>query len=96
MTIGETLGNDIGQLTAYAYAHGPALIAFVMAGLRAAVTRAPMTSLISVMAMLNGHALVLRLVPTTSADSGVSPLIRASLYNAPAELQLPPTTAPRT
>lgn len=86
LAIGGALGNDVAQLMSYANA--PTLIALGMAGFLAAVTQAPLTAFIIVMEMVDGHALVLSLMASTTVASAVSRLISAPLYTALADLQL--------
>ncbi|HEX5374390.1 MAG TPA: chloride channel protein [Aquabacterium sp.] len=85
LAIGAGLGNHIAQWTGHPGA--TALIALGMAGFLAAVTRAPITSFIIVMEMIEGHTLVLSLMACTMVANTVSRLISPSLYDELARIQ---------
>ena len=86
LAIGAGIGNDVASWL------GPEqvtpLIALGMAGFLAAVTRAPITSFIIVMEMIEGHSLVLSLMACAMASSGIARLISPSMYEALAQVQL--------
>jgi H+/Cl- antiporter ClcA len=86
LAIGAALGNDIAMLTGYP--HAQTLIALGMAGFLAAATRAPLTSFIIVMEMVDGHAMVLSLMISALIASGVSKVLSRPLYTVLAEAQL--------
>lgn len=86
LAIGAALGNDIAALTHYP--HASTLIALGMAGFLAAVTRAPLTSFIIVMEMVDGHAMVLSLMACAIVASAVSKVLSRPLYPTLAQLQL--------
>ncbi len=86
LAIGAALGNDVAVLTGYR--HAPTLIALGMAGFLAATTRAPLTSFIIVMEMVDGHAMVLSLMISALVASGVSKVLSRPLYTVLAEAQL--------
>lgn len=86
LAIGAALGNDVAWLTGYPQA--PTLIALGMAGFLAAATRAPLTSFIIVMEMVDGHAMVLSLMISALIASGVSKALSRPLYTVLAEAQL--------
>jgi H+/Cl- antiporter ClcA len=86
LAIGAALGNDIATLTQYP--HATTLIALGMVGFLAAVTRAPLTSFIIVMEMIDGHAMVLSLMACALVSSGVSRILSRPLYSTLAQMQL--------
>lgn len=86
LAIGAGLGNHIAQWMGHPGA--TTLIALGMAGFLAAVTRAPITSFIIVMEMIEGHTLVLSLMACTMTASAISRLISPPMYDTLARLQL--------
>lgn len=86
LAIGAGLGNHIAQWTGHPGA--TTLIALGMAGFLAAVTRAPITSFIIVMEMIEGHTLVLSLMACTMTASTISRLISPPMYDTLARIQL--------
>lgn len=86
LAIGAGLGHHIAQWTGHPGA--TALIALGMAGFLAAVTRAPITSFIIVMEMIEGHTLVLSLMACTMTASAISRLISPSMYDTLSRIQL--------
>ena len=60
LSIGAGLGADVTWLSESA--HAPALIALSMCGFLTAVTQAPITAMIIVMEMTDGHSMVLSLI----------------------------------
>ncbi|RQO57320.1 chloride channel protein [Paucibacter sp. KBW04] len=86
LAIGAALGNDIALLTGYP--HAPTLIALGMTGFLAATTRAPLTSFIIVMEMVDGHAMVLSLMACALLASAVSKVLSPPLYPTLALMQL--------
>ncbi|MEY4755070.1 MAG: hypothetical protein RJA44_2745 [Pseudomonadota bacterium] len=86
LAIGAALGHDVALLTAHP--EGGALIALGMAGFLAAVTRAPLTSFIIVMEMVDGHAMVLSLMACTLVSSALARTLTRPLYATLAQVQL--------
>jgi len=95
LSLGASLGADVAQLLESP--HAPALIALGMAGCLAAVTQAPITAMIIVMEMTDGHAMVLSLMACAMLASGLSRLISRPLFPTLADqmlLALRPPPAP--
>lgn len=95
LAIGAALGKDIAELLQYP--HAPTLIALGMAAFLAAVTQAPLTSLIIVMEMVDGHQMVLSLMAAALVASAVSRTLTRPLYPSLSQLQLlrvPPVESP--
>lgn len=86
LSIGASLGHDIGVLMNYP--HAPAMIALGMAGFLAAATQTPLTSFIIVMEMVDGHAMVLSLMACSLVASAVSKTLSRPLYLSLATVQL--------
>lgn len=86
LAIGGAMGHDLAAWTGYP--HASTLIALGMAGFLAAVTRAPLTSFIIVMEMVDGHAMVLSLMACALIASGISRLLTRPLYSTLAAQQL--------
>lgn len=68
--------------------HGAALIAVGMCALLAAVTQAPITAMIIVMEMTDGHNMVLSLIAAALLASLVSRMISRPLYSTMAQLMM--------
>ncbi len=95
LAIGAAVGKDIAELLQYP--HAPTLIALGMAAFLAAVTQAPLTSLIIVMEMVDGHQMVLSLMAAALVASAVSRSLTRSLYSSLSQFQLlraPPLDTP--
>ncbi|WP_326543429.1 chloride channel protein [Pseudorhodoferax sp.] len=78
LSIGASWGADVAAITGSP--HLPALIALGMAGFLAAVTQAPITAMIIVMEMTDGHAMVLSLMGCALVASLLSRLVSRPLY----------------
>lgn len=83
LAMGASLGHDVAQLMAPH--HATVLIALGMAGFFAAVTQAPITAMIIVMEMVDGHAMVLSLMASAMLASLVSRSVSRPLYWTQAE-----------
>ncbi len=68
--------------------HVTALVALGMCGLLAAVTQAPITAMIIVMEMTDGHGMVLSLIACALLSSLVSRMISRPLYSTMAQLMM--------
>ncbi|WP_066273138.1 chloride channel protein [Hydrogenophaga palleronii] len=79
LSIGAGLGADVAWLLDSP--HGAALIALGMCGFLAAVTQTPITAMIIVMEMTNGHSMVLSLMACALLASLVSRMISRPLYS---------------
>jgi H+/Cl- antiporter ClcA len=86
LSIGAGLGADVAWLLDSP--HGPALIALGMCGFLAAVTQTPITAMIIVMEMTDGHSMVLSLITCALLSSLVSRMISRPLYSTMAMLML--------
>ncbi len=86
LAIGAALGKEIAQLLHYPQA--PTLIALGMAGFLAAATQAPLTALIIVMEMVDGHAMVLSLMACALIASAVSRTLTRPMYPSLAQFQM--------
>ena len=86
LSIGATLGRDVAA--ALGHVQAPIFIALGMAGFLAAVTRAPLTSFIIVMEMVDGHAMVLSLMACAFVSSALARPITPPLYRTLAEFQI--------
>lgn len=86
LSIGASWGADVAALTGSP--HRAALIALGMAGFLAAVTQAPITAMIIVMEMTDGHAMVLSLIGCALGASLVSRTISRPLYATQSELMV--------
>lgn len=84
LSIGASWGADVAALTGSP--HLPALIALGMAGFLAAVTQAPITAMIIVMEMTDGHAMVLSLMGCALVASLVSRMVSRPLYATLSEM----------
>jgi len=78
LSIGAGLGADVAWL--FDSPHGAALIALGMCGFLAAVTQTPITAMIIVMEMTDGHSMVLSLITCALLSSLVSRMISRPLY----------------
>lgn len=88
LAIGAGVGSDVAQLSGASPAAAPALIAIGMVAFLAAVTRAPMTSFIIVMEMVDGHAMVLSLMASAMAASMLARWFSRPLYAELARVML--------
>jgi H+/Cl- antiporter ClcA len=86
LSIGAGVGRDVATLMAPDYT--VVLIALGMAGFLAAVTQTPITAMIIVMEMVDGHAMVLSLMACTLVASLVSRMVSRPLYPTLADLML--------
>jgi H+/Cl- antiporter ClcA len=86
LSIGAGLGADVAWLLDSP--HGPALIALGMCGFLAAVTQTPITAMIIVMEMTDGHSMVLSLMACALLSSLISRMISRPLYSTMAELMM--------
>ena len=84
LSIGASWGADVAAITGSP--HLPALIALGMTGFLAAVTQAPITAMIIVMEMTDGHAMVLSLIGCALVSSLLSRMISRPLYATLCEL----------
>jgi H+/Cl- antiporter ClcA len=84
LSLGAGLGADVAWLLSSP--HGAALIALGMCGFLAAVTQTPITAMIIVMEMTDGHSMVLSLMACALVASLVSRMISRPLYSTMAEL----------
>jgi H+/Cl- antiporter ClcA len=78
LSIGASWGADVAALMDSP--HLPALIALGMAGVLAGVTQTPITAMIIVMEMTDGHAMVLSLIGCALVASLVSRMVTRPLY----------------
>ena len=79
LSLGAGLGADVAWLLDSP--HGPALIALGMCGFLAAVTQTPITAMIIVMEMTDGHSMVLSLMACALLASLLSRMISRPLYS---------------
>ncbi len=79
LSIGAGVGADVAWLLDSP--HGVALIALGMCGFLAAVTQTPITAMIIVMEMTDGHSMVLSLMACALLASLVSRMISRPLYS---------------
>ena len=79
LSLGAGLGADVAWLLDSP--HGVALIALGMCGFLAAVTQTPITAMIIVMEMTDGHNMVLSLMASALLASLVSRMISRPLYS---------------
>jgi H+/Cl- antiporter ClcA len=86
LAIGAGNGSDVAWLTGFA--QRPALIALGKCAFLAAGTQAPQTTIIIVMEMVAGHAMVLSLMSCALVASLVARLISAPLYRSLTTMQL--------
>ncbi|MCW5653980.1 chloride channel protein [Hydrogenophaga sp.] len=97
LSIGAGLGADVAWLLSSP--HGAALIALGMCGFLAAVTQTPITAMIIVMEMTDGHGMVLSLMACALLSSLVSRMISRPLYSTMSTLMMrslrePPAASP--
>lgn len=100
LSLGAGIGADVAWLLSSP--HAPALIALGMCGLLAAVTQTPITAMIIVMEMTDGHSMVLSLMACALVASLLSRMISRPLYSTLSALMVrglvgaddPSTTAP--
>ncbi len=86
VSIGAGLGADVAWLLGSP--HGVALIALGMCGFLAAVTQTPITAMIIVMEMTDGHNMVLSLMACALLASLVSRMISRPLYSTMSQLMM--------
>lgn len=86
LSLGAGVGADVAWLLDSP--HGMALIALGMCGFLAAVTQTPITAMIIVMEMTDGHSMVLSLMACALVASGVSRMISRPLYSTMSILML--------
>lgn len=86
LSIGAGLGADVAWL--FDSPHTAALIALGMCGFLAGVTQTPITAMIIVMEMTDGHSMVLSLITCALLASGISRMISRPLYGTLAELMM--------
>jgi H+/Cl- antiporter ClcA len=86
LAMGAGVGADVAWLTESTQVQ--ALIAIGMAGFLAAVTQTPITAMIIVMEMTDGHSMVLSLMACALLASLVSRMISRPLYATMAEFML--------
>ena len=79
LSLGAGVGADVAWLLSSP--HGAALIALGMCGFLAAVTQTPITAMIIVMEMTDGHSMVLSLMACALLASLVSRMISRPLYS---------------
>ena len=84
LSIGAGLGADVAWL--FGSPHTAALIALGMCGFLAGVTQAPITAMIIVMEMTDGHSMVLSLITCALLASAISRMVSRPLYATMAEL----------
>ncbi|MFT3719866.1 chloride channel protein [Pseudorhodoferax sp.] len=84
LSIGASWGADVAAITGSP--HLPALIALGMAGFLAAITQTPITAMIIVMEMTDGHAMVLSLIGCALLASLISRMVSRPLYATLCEL----------
>lgn len=92
LSIGAGVGRDVAFL--FDSPDRVALIALGMAAFLAAVTQTPITAMIIVMEMVDGHAMVLTLMGAALVASMVSRLVSRPLYPTLADLMLRQFTVP--
>jgi H+/Cl- antiporter ClcA len=92
LSIGASWGADVAAITGSP--HLPALIALGMAGFLAAVTQTPITAMIIVMEMTDGHAMVLTLMGCALIASLISSMLSRPLYATQCELLVQALRAP--
>lgn len=86
LSLGAGLGVDVAWLTGSP--HTAALIALGMAAFLAAVTQTPITAMIIVMEMTDGHSMVLSLMAAALLASLVSRMVSRPLYGTLTQLML--------
>ena len=93
LSLGASLGMDVAWLTGAQATQ--ALVAIGMAAFLAAVIQTPITAMIIVMEMTDGHSMVLSLMAAALLASVVSRMVSRSLYSSLAEQLLRPWLPPR-
>jgi H+/Cl- antiporter ClcA len=93
LSMGASIGIDVAWLTESTQVQ--ALMAIGMAGFLAAVTQAPITAMIIVMEMTDGHSMVLSLMSSALVASLVSRMISRPLYGTMTEFLLGRFDQPR-
>lgn len=91
LSIGAGVGADVAWLLGSP--HGAALIALGMCGFLAAVTQTPITAMIIVMEMTDGHSMVLSLMACALLASLVSRMISRPLYSTMSALMMRSVTS---
>jgi H+/Cl- antiporter ClcA len=86
LSLGASVGADLAWLLDSP--HGAALIALGMCGFLAAVTQTPITAMIIVMEMTDGHNMVLSLMACALLASLVSRMISRPLYSTMSALMM--------
>ncbi|MGQ3002715.1 MAG: chloride channel protein [Hydrogenophaga sp.] len=86
LSIGAGVGADVAWLLDSP--HGAALIALGMCGFLAAVTQTPITAMIIVMEMTDGHSMVLSLMACALLASLISRMISRPLYSTMSQLMM--------
>ncbi len=86
LSLGASVGADLAWLLDSP--HGAALIALGMCGFLAAVTQTPITAMIIVMEMTDGHSMVLSLMACALVASLVSRMISRPLYSTMSALMM--------
>ena len=86
LSLGAGVGADVAWLLSSP--HGAALIALGMCGFLAAVTQTPITAMIIVMEMTDGHSMVLSLMACALLASLVSRMISRPLYSTMSQLMM--------
>ena len=86
LSLGASVGADLAWLLDSP--HGAALIALGMCGFLAAVTQTPITAMIIVMEMTDGHSMVLSLMACALVASLVSRMISRPLYSSMSALMM--------
>ena len=84
LSLGAGVGADVAWLTDARQVQ--ALIAIGMAGFLAAVTQTPITAMIIVMEMTDGHSMVLSLMGCALVASLLSRMVSRPLYSSMAEM----------
>ncbi|MDO9436094.1 chloride channel protein [Hydrogenophaga sp.] len=86
LSIGAGVGSDVAWLLGSP--HSAALIALGMCGFLAAVTQTPITAMIIVMEMTDGHSMVLSLMACALLASLISRMISRPLYSTMSQLMM--------
>jgi H+/Cl- antiporter ClcA len=93
LSMGAGVGADVAWLLDSP--HGPALIALGMAAFLAAVTQTPITAMIIVMEMIEGHGMVLSLMAAAFVAAGASRMVSLPLYSTMSQIMLQGLTGSR-
>ncbi|HSX95312.1 MAG TPA: chloride channel protein [Hydrogenophaga sp.] len=86
LSMGAGVAADVAWL--FGSPHGAALIALGMCAFLAAVTQAPITAMIIVMEMTDGHSMVLSLIACALFASLVSRMISRPLYSTMSQIMM--------